>query len=140
MSAMTDCIFCKIVNEDIPNEYKVYEDEYFIAFLDLRPVTKGHLLLIPKKHYETLLDIPDEDLKNLIIATKKVSKALSLSIGNGDYNIIMNNGKLAGQIVAHAHVHIIPRFKGDRLRIKWSHKKYIGKQMKEIQDNIKKFV
>ena len=136
---MEDCIFCKIADGKIP-ALKVYEDENTISFLDIMPANKGHCLVVPKKHYETLLDIPDEDLKNLIIATKKVAKALSLSIGNGDYNIIMNNGKLVGQIVAHAHVHIIPRFKGDRLRIKWSHKKYIGKQMKEIQDNIKKFV
>ena len=57
-----------------------------------------------------------------------------------DILVVMNNGKIAGQIVAHAHIHIVPRFKGDRLRIKWSHKKYIGKQMKEIQDKIKKFV
>jgi len=136
---MEECIFCKIAEGKIP-ALKVYEDENTISFLDIMPANKGHCLVVPKKHYETLLDVPDEDLKNLIIATKKVAKALSLSIGNGDYNIIMNNGKIAGQIVAHAHIHIIPRFKGDRLRIKWSHKKYIGKQMKEIQDNIKKFV
>ena len=136
---MEECIFCKIADGKIP-ALKVYEDETTISFLDIMPANKGHCLVVPKKHYETLLDIPDEDLKNLIIATKKIAKALSLSIGNGDYNIIMNNGKIAGQIVAHAHIHIVPRFKGDRLRIKWSHKKYIGKQMKEIQDKIKKFV
>lgn len=136
---MEDCIFCKIADGKIP-ALNVYEDENTISFLDIMPANKGHCLVVPKKHYETLLDIPDEDLKNLIIATKKVSKALSLSIGNGSYNIIMNNGKIAGQIVAHAHIHIVPRFKGDRLRIKWSHKKYISKQMEEVQDKIKKFV
>lgn len=136
---MEDCIFCKIADGKIP-ALNVYEDKNTISFLDIMPANKGHCLVVPKKHYETLLDIPDEDLKNLIIATKKVSKALSLSIGNGSYNIIMNNGKIAGQIVAHAHIHIVPRFKGDRLRIKWSHKKYISKQMEEVQDKIKKFV
>jgi len=136
---MEECIFCNIASGKVP-ALKVYEDENTISFLDIMPANKGHCLVVPKKHYETLLDIPDEDLKNLIIATKKIAKALSLSIGNGDYNIIMNNGKIAGQIVAHAHIHIVPRFKGDRLRIKWSHKRYIGKQMKEIQDKIKKFV
>ena len=136
---MEDCIFCKIADGKIPAA-KVYEDRNTISFLDIMPANKGHCLVVPKKHYETLLDISDEDLKNLITAAKKITKALSLSIGNGSYNIIMNNGKEAGQLVAHAHIHIIPRFKGDRLRIKWSHKKYIGKQMKEIQDKIKKFV
>ena len=104
------------------------------------PANKGHCLVVPKEHYETFLDISDENLKSLIAAAKKVAKALSLSIGNGSYNIVMNNGKEAGQIVAHAHLHIIPRFKGDRLRLKWSHKKYEENEMKEMQEKIKKFV
>jgi histidine triad (HIT) family protein len=136
---MEDCIFCKIVNGKIPAA-KVYENSNVISFLDIMPANKGHCLVVPKKHYENLLDISDEDLKNLILAAKKITKALSLSIGNGSYNIIMNNGKEAGQLVDHAHIHIIPRFKGDRLRIKWSHKKYIEKEMKSIQEKIKKFV
>ena len=136
---MEDCIFCKIIAGKIPSA-KVYEDNYVISFLDIMPANKGHCLVVPKKHYETLLDIPDEDLTNLIRATKKITKALSLSIGNGSFNIIMNNGKIAGQLVNHAHIHIIPRFKGDRLRIKWSHKKYMGKEMQNVQEKIKKFV
>ena len=136
---MEDCIFCKIVNGKIPAA-KVYEDNNTISFLDIMPANKGHCLVVPKKHYETLLDIPDEDLANLIKAAKKVTKALSLSIGNGSYNLVMNNGKEAGQLVNHAHIHIIPRFVGDRLRIKWSHKEYTDKEMKEVQEKIKKFV
>ncbi|MDP7243914.1 MAG: HIT family protein [Flavobacteriales bacterium] len=136
---MEDCIFCKIIDGKIPSS-KVYGDDNVISFLDIMPANKGHCLVVPKKHYETLLEIPDEDLAALIKATKKITKALTLSIGNGSYNIIMNNGKIAGQLVAHAHIHIIPRFKGDRLRIKWSHKKYIDKEMKNIQEKIKKFV
>jgi histidine triad (HIT) family protein len=136
---MEDCIFCKIVNGKIPAT-KVYENSNVISFLDIMPANKGHCLVVPKKHYENMLDISDEDLKNLILAAKKITKALSLSIGNGSYNIIMNNGKEAGQLVDHAHIHIIPRFKGDRLRIKWSHKKYIDEEMKNIQEKIKKFV
>ena len=136
---MEDCIFCKIIDGKIPSS-KVYGDDNVISFLDIMPANKGHCLVVPKKHYETLLEIPDEDLAALIKATKKITKALTLSIGNGSYNIIMNNGKIAGQLVAHAHIHIIPRFKGDRLRIKWSHKKYIDKEMKNIHEKIKKFV
>ncbi|HJO01835.1 MAG: HIT family protein [Candidatus Woesearchaeota archaeon] len=136
---MEDCVFCKIVNGKIPAA-KVYENSNVISFLDIMPANKGHCLVVPKKHYENMLDISDEDLKNLILAAKKITKALSLSIGNGSYNIIMNNGKEAGQLVDHAHIHIIPRFKGDRLRIKWSHKKYIDEEMKNIQEKIKKFV
>ena len=136
---MEKCIFCKIVDGKIPAA-KVYEDEKTISFLDIMPANKGHCLIVPKKHYETLLDISDDDLKSLILTTKKVTKALSLSIGNGSYNLVMNNGKIAGQMVNHAHIHIIPRFKGDRLRLKWSHKKYLGNQMGDIQEKIKKFL
>ena len=136
---MEDCIFCKIIDGKIPSA-KVYEDDKVISFLDIMPANKGHCLVVTKKHYETLLDIPNEDLANLIKTTKRVAKALSLSIGNGSYNVVMNNGKVAGQLVAHAHIHIIPRFKGDHLRLTWSHKKYIDKEMQRVQEMIKKFV
>lgn len=136
---MEECIFCSIAGGKIPAS-KIYEDKNIMSFLDIMPANKGHCLVVPKKHYETLLDISDEDLKNLILTAKNVAKALSLSIGNGSYNIVMNNGKEAGQMVAHAHIHIIPRFKGDRLRLKWSHKKYDEKEMKEIQEKIRKFI
>lgn len=136
---MDDCIFCKIIDGKIPSA-KVYEDSNTLSFLDIMPANKGHCLVVPKSHYESLLEMPEDDLKNMILAAKKVAKALSLSIGNGSYNLVMNDGKEAGQIVAHAHLHIIPRFKGDRLRIKWSHKKYEGSEMKDIQEKIRKFV
>jgi len=134
-----DCIFCKIINKEIPAGI-IYEDENVLSFLDIMPANKGHCLVIPKKHYEALLDIPDEDLSELIKAVKKVGKALSLSIGNGAYNVVMNNGKEAGQVVQHAHIHIIPRFKGDRLRLSWSHKAYKDKEIEGYQNKIKKFL
>ncbi|MBW2976710.1 HIT family protein [Candidatus Woesearchaeota archaeon] len=136
---MEDCIFCKIVNGEIPSA-KVYEDDAVISFLDILPANKGHCLVAPKKHYETLLEIPDDLLAGMIQVAKRITRALSLSIGNGSYNIIMNNGKAAGQLVSHAHFHVIPRFEGDRLRIAWSHKKYTDKEMKSVQEKIKKFV
>ncbi len=136
---MDECIFCNITQGNIPAN-KVYENDSVICFLDIMPANKGHCLVVPKKHHETLLDMPDEALKNLILTTKKVAKALSLSIGNGSYNIVMNNGKTAGQVVAHAHIHIIPRFNGDRLRIKWSRQRYTDEEMRKTQEKIKKFV
>lgn len=136
---MENCIFCKIVKGKIPAA-KVYEDDKVISFLDIMPANKGHCLIVPKQHYETLLEIPDEDLKSIITITKKVAKALSLSVGNGAFNLVMNNGKEAGQLVPHAHMHLVPRFKGDRLRLSWTHKKYEGKEMEEFQEKIKKFL
>jgi histidine triad (HIT) family protein len=136
---MKECVFCKIVNKDIPSAI-IYEDKDVISFLDIMPANKGHCLVVPKKHYESLLEIPDNDLSEMIKAAKKVAKALSLSIGNGAYNIVMNNGKEAGQLVMHAHIHIIPRFQGDRLRLSWSHKKYNDKEIEEYKEKIRKFL
>ena len=135
---MEDCIFCKIVDGKIPAA-KIYEDENVIGFLDIMPANKGHCLVVPKKHSETLADISDDDLYAIIKAAKRVAKALSLSLGAA-FNIVMNNGKEAGQIVSHAHIHLIPRFQKDRLRIKWSHLKYEGDEMREYAEKIKKFI
>ena len=136
---MDECIFCKIIGGKIPCS-KVYEDSYVIGFLDIMPANKGHCLVIPKNHAQTLAEMQDKDLAATILAAKKISKAMSLGFGNGSFNLIMNNGKEAGQIVNHAHIHVIPRFQKDRLRIKWSHLKYDGGEINEFADKIKKFI
>ena len=136
---MEDCIFCKIIGGKIPSA-KIYEDSYVIGFLDIMPANKGHCLVVPKNHSETLIEMEDKDLAATIIAAKKIAKALSLSFGNAGFNVVMNNGKEAGQIVNHTHMHIIPRFQKDRLRIKWSHLKYDDNEINEYADKIKKFI
>ncbi len=136
---MEDCIFCKIIEGKIPSA-KVYEDNSVISFLDIMPANKGHCLVVPKKHAANLLEISDDDLAAIIKAIKRVARALSLSMGNGSFNLIMNNGKEAGQLVQHAHIHIVPRFQKDRLRLTWSHLKYEEKEIKEYADKIKKFI
>ena len=136
---MEDCIFCKIVEGKIPAE-KIYEDEYVISFLDIMPANKGHCLIIPKKHSGNLVEMDDKNLAATIIAAKRVAKAISLGLGNASLNMVMNNGKDAGQVVNHAHIHLIPRFQKDRLRIKWSHLKYEDSEMKEYAEKIKKFI
>jgi len=136
---MEDCIFCKIVAGKIPAA-KIYEDKNVLSFLDIMPANKGHCLVIPRKHSPTLIEMDDNDLSSLIKAAKKVARALSLSFGNGSYNLVMSNGKEAGQIVNHAHIHIIPRFQKDRLRLKWSHLKYEGDEINEYAGKIRKFI
>ena len=136
---MEDCIFCKIIDGNVPASM-VYEDAYSIGFLDIMPANKGHCLVVSKKHSKTLVEMDDKDLVAMILAAKKIAKALSLSFGNASFNLVMNNGKEAGQIVSHAHIHIIPRFQKDRLRIKWSHLKYEENEMKEYAEKIKKFI
>jgi len=136
---MEDCIFCEIVQGKIPAA-KVYEDSYVLSFLDIMPANKGHCLIVPKKHAQTLAEMDDKDLVATVLAAKKVAKAMSLSFGNASFNMVMNNGKEAGQVVNHAHIHLIPRFQKDRLRIKWSHLKYEGDELKEFAEKIKKFI
>ncbi len=136
---MEDCIFCKIISGKIPSAI-IYEDSFVVGFLDIMPANKGHCLIVPRKHAETLVEMEDNDLSATIIAAKKIARALSLSFGNGSFNLVMNNGKEAGQIVNHAHIHIIPRFQKDRLRIKWSHLKYDDNEIKEYAEKIKKFI
>ncbi len=136
---MEDCIFCKIVDGKIPSA-KIYEDGKVISFLDIMPANKGHCLVVPKKHAQNLIDMGEDDLVAIIKAAKKVAKALSLSFGNASFNVVMNNGKEAGQLVNHAHIHIIPRFQKDRLRIAWSHLKYEGNEIKDYAEKIMKFI
>lgn len=116
------CVFCKIIAGEIPI-YKVYEDENFIAFLDIKPINPGHTLVVPKNHYANLSEIPDVELGNLIISVKKLAGLLAEKLNFTDYTISENNGPLAGQSVAHLHFHIIPRFENDILT-NWDHKEH----------------
>ena len=136
---MEDCIFCKIIDGKIPAA-KIYEDATVTCFLDIMPANKGHCLVVPKRHSQNLMEMNEDDLVATMKAAKKVARALSLSFGNGSFNIVMNNGKEAGQLVNHSHIHLIPRFQKDRLRIKWSHLKYEGDEMKDYAEKIKKFI
>ena len=109
---MAECIFCKIAKKEIPAKI-VYEDEKTIAFLDVKPASLGHTLVIPKKHTETLDKLGSENLKSLILTVQRISKAISrLSEG---YKIIQNNKEIAGQAVDHIHFHIVPRRRGDKI-------------------------
>ena len=132
---MNDCIFCKIINKEIPC-YKIYEDEKIIAFLDRTPVNPGHTLVVPKKHSETILDTDDETLKELIIATKKISNAIYKGLRLKGFNIGLNQFKIGGQVVPHIHIHIMPRKENDNLRL-WGGREYETEEEKlEIQKKI----
>ena len=116
-----DCIFCKIVKKEIKSDF-VEESNSFIVIKDINPVSEGHLLVIPKKHYATLLDIPDKMGAEMLNFIKKVSSKLLDSKKGDGFNIVMNNLPSAGQLVMHSHIHIIPRKDGDGIRFlvrKW---------------------
>tara|TARA_Y100000034_G_scaffold126930_1_gene178932 strand:- start:318 stop:731 length:414 start_codon:yes stop_codon:yes gene_type:complete len=132
---MNDCIFCKIVEGNAPSN-KIYEDDNILAFLDVNPTVKGHALVIPKKHFETILDIDDETLKELIIVTKRVSKAIYDGLGLEGFSIGTNQFEIGGQVVPHLHIHIVPRNKEDGIE-NWPRKKYVSDdEKKEFQDKI----
>lgn len=111
---MENCIFCKIVRGEIPS-YKVYETEDTLAFLDIKPFSKGHCLVIPKQHSENIFDIGDEDLKNVIVACKHIAEILKEKLNADGIRFSQSNGKVAGQEVMHFHLHVIPRYLNDNL-------------------------
>jgi len=108
------CVFCRIANADSPVS-SIYEDDCVMTFLDNRPASEGHTLVIPKKHFETIYDIPDEEIAHLFEIVKKVAVAVKETVNPEGLTIIQRNGKAAGQHIMHLHVHVIPRHKGQRL-------------------------
>ncbi|HLC60837.1 MAG TPA: HIT family protein [Candidatus Nanoarchaeia archaeon] len=136
---MEDCIFCKIIEGKVPSA-KIYEDERVLSFLDIAPANKGHCLVIPKNHSRNLSEMDDKDAEASIRAARKVAKALSLGLGCSGFNLVMSNGIEAGQVVFHSHIHVIPRFKNDGLKIKWPHIKYTESEIKEYAEKLKKFL
>lgn len=106
-----ECIFCKIANKEIETEI-IEESENFVAFPDANPKTEGHTLIVPKQHFHNLMDLPIDLSSEMIDMAKKVARERLDNDAEG-FNLIMNNFEAAGQAVKHAHLHIIPRKKGD---------------------------
>jgi histidine triad (HIT) family protein len=104
-----NCVFCAIAAGEIPS-FKVYEDEFALAFLDINPFSRGHTLVIPKVHFEGLLDIDGETLSALVGCVREVAARLVPALGCDGFNILQNNGEAAGQTVRHIHFHIVPRY------------------------------
>ena len=109
---MQDCIFCKIIKGEIPN-YRVYEDNKVLAFLDINPHAKGHTVVIPKVHAETLLDLNEELIGPLFKGVKITQEKLDQVLQPEGYNLGINHGEMAGQAIPHLHIHILPRYLGD---------------------------
>ncbi len=109
---MKDCLFCKIINGEIPSN-KIYENKKVIAILDLFPTNKGHTLFIPKNHSENMLKDDEEDLAALMHAVKKIAPKILEAVNAKGFNLIVNTGEVSGQAIMHTHFHVIPRFEGD---------------------------
>ena len=131
-----DCLFCKIVTGTIPAQ-KVYEDEHTLAFLDIHPVNIGHTLVIPEKHFANLYETPDETLAHMMVVVKKLSVAITSATNADGINIEMNNDPVAGQIIFHTHLHIVPRFSGDGFKHWHGTRDYHEGEMEGVVDKIK---
>ncbi len=118
-----NCIFCKIVAGTLPCT-KIYEDDDLLAFMDIGPVVKGHSLVIPKKHYNTIEDTPEIVLQKLIVVVKKIACAQKRALNADGINVSQANGQTAGQVVPHLHFHIIPRFETDGHHWNWVAREY----------------
>jgi len=113
-----DCVFCKILAGEIPC-FKLCEDEHTLAFMDINPANSGHALVIPRKHEPNLLESSDQTLAVTIATARKVARAVQSALAPDGINLVQANGPGAAQSVFHLHLHVIPRFEGDELKLNW---------------------
>ena len=131
----SDCIFCKIGRGDIPS-LRVLETPDLLAFLDIGPLAPGHTLLIPKRHHESVLDVPPDVLARLTSALPPLAGSVLRASGATGLNILQNTGRSAGQVVPHLHFHLIPRREGDSLGFLWNASKYAPGEGEAVQARI----
>ena len=132
----SDCIFCGIASGEIPAQNIVYSDKNVVALVDIRPVTRGHVVVVPKKHSRNMLDMESGDLCEAMRVTQKLARAVKDAVGAGGVNIHINNEPPAGQVIMHPHIHIIPRFSDDGLEM-WKGKEASEQEMHEYAELIK---
>ena len=111
---MEDCLFCKIIKGDIPN-YTVYQDEKTLALLDINPNTRGHTLVIPIEHASNIIGMEDSNVDAVFRTVRKVVRGLEVALKPDGFNLVVNHGEAAGQLIHHFHCHIIPRYVGDTI-------------------------
>ncbi len=131
-----NCIFCKIVAGELPAA-KLYENEGVLAFLDMGPLSEGHTLVIPKAHHATLADCPAPILSDVASSLGRIARAVVAVTGCDGYNLLNNNGRVAGQVVDHLHFHIIPRVAGDKLLGAWRAQTYPEGRMAAVAQTLR---
>ena len=130
-----NCIFCKIANGEIPSK-TLYEDEDFRVILDLGPASKGHALILPKNHYANLYELPEETAGEVMKLAKRMAAQMTERLGCEGFNLVQNNGELAGQTVFHFHMHLIPRYREDGQKIGWKPQEVSQEELEEIRKQI----
>ena len=132
-----DCLFCKIVRGDIPSSVVLETDEA-VAFLDIRPVNKGHVLLVPREHHADLTELPDRLAAHAGSLLPRLCRAVRKATGADGLNVVVNNGAAAGQTVGHGHWHVITRFHDDPVDWPWPHSEYLGDEMGQMRFRIER--
>ncbi|HME55840.1 MAG TPA: HIT family protein [Candidatus Lokiarchaeia archaeon] len=131
-----NCIFCKILDGIIPAR-KFYEDDTAIAFLDINPASPGHSLVVPRHHFKTIADGTQEIIAGTFVAVKNVAELVKTRMNCDGLNIMVNQGRDAGQVIEHFHVHVVPRYKGDNIHIIPPDRKMSDEKLDEILDKLK---
>ena len=126
-----NCIFCKIANGEIPSA-SLYEDEKVKVILDIAPASKGHALILPKEHFANVYEISDDMATHVMLTAKKMAKKMQEELGLEGLNVLQNNGEVAGQTVFHYHMHLIPRYSDDKVRMKWENGEVSEEQKEEL--------
>ena len=129
------CIFCKIASHEVPS-YKIYENDHVLAFLDLSQTSIGHTLVIPKKHFNNILELDDNSAADVFKVVTYLSKKISKNLDVKNLNIINNNGPLAGQTVDHFHIHIIPRYDDDEISFNYPSHKLTEEEFNRLKEKI----
>ncbi len=132
---MSDCIFCKISAGEIPST-TLYEDNDFRVIFDVGPASKGHALILPKKHFDDVFGMDEETASKVFVVAVKVANAMKKVLNFDGMNIVQNNGTIAGQTVFHFHMHLIPRYEGDTVNIGWVPKTADADVLKKLSEEI----
>lgn len=130
-----DCIFCKIANGEIPAN-ALYEDDLVKVIFDLSPASEGHVLILPKSHYDDVYSLDDDTAAHIFKVAVKIANAMKKSLNIDGLNIVQNNGEAAGQTVFHFHMHIIPRYTDDTVNIKWVPRKISEDEIEKLKNKI----
>ena len=133
----SNCVFCKIVRGELPSA-QVLETPDALAFLDIHPVNRGHVLLVPKAHHRDLTEVPDALVAHVAALLPRLCRAVRAATGSDGLNVIVNNGLAAGQIIEHSHWHIIPRFHNDPVSWPWPHSEYVGDELGQMRFRIER--
>jgi histidine triad (HIT) family protein len=134
-----NCIFCKIIEGDIPST-TLYEDEEFKVIFDISPASKGHVIILPRYHAANIFELPEEITAKAFVLAKKIATVLKKVLGCDGINILQNNGEAAGQTVFHLHIHVIPRFKDDNMGLTWKQGQASLEVLEEIVTEAKKYL